>query len=154
MEISAYFRYVRISFRPAIKSALLQRYVTSVPRRSPRLCGCGISAAIARLLRHTPASCDQPCPTASTRNPAKPVTSQSPAPPPPIRKVGSTQVSQLLSLSMRHAESKVSPCSAFGKVRTDKRHWSFPTHYAFRVQLNLPLFPMKMSHQPDKELIP
>lgn len=30
LEISVYLRYVRISFRPAIRSALLQRYVTSV----------------------------------------------------------------------------------------------------------------------------
>lgn len=75
LEISAYLRYVRISFRPAIKSALLQRYVTSVPGRSPRLSGCSISAAIVRLLKHTPACPDQPCPTASTGNPAEPVTS-------------------------------------------------------------------------------
>lgn len=90
-EISAYLRYVRIRFRPVIKSALLQRCVTSVPG----YVAVAAAVAIARLLRHIPACRDQPCPTASSGNPAEPVTSQNPVPPPPVRKVGSTWGSQL-----------------------------------------------------------
>lgn len=122
-EISAYLRYVRISFRPAIRPALLQRYVTSVPGRSPHPCGCcGTSAAIARLLRHIPACRDQPCPTASTGNPASQL-------PPRARSFSSHQKGgkhpQLSSLSMSHAGSKVLdiPMNCFwDRVRTDKGH--------------------------------
>lgn len=93
LEINAYLRYVKISFRAAIKSALRD----SCPRQIPT----PMWLWHLRLLRHIPACRDQPCPTASTGNPAEPVTSQSPVPPPPpIRKVGSTQGSQLVNLSM------------------------------------------------------
>lgn len=111
LEISAYLRYVRVSFRPAITSALLQRYVTSVPGRSPCLCGCSTSAAAARLLRHIPAR--RPCPTASTGNPAQPVTSQSPGYLPEPRSASCHQKggkhSRLLACDMQGQRSWVSP---------------------------------------------